>query len=328
VSLIEQAAKRLEELRRSGVELPDALVEPRPEERGRPSGHTPDVQAHVTPISERVAGPAAGAAAFGAPKRDESRPSGHARSSRILEIDLEHLAATGYVTPDEPHSPLANEFRVIKRPLLANAKGKGAAPVKDGNLIMVTSSVAGEGKSFTSVNLAISIAMELDSTVLLVDADVGAPSLAQKLKLPETKGLLDVLTDERVGVADALYRTNVEKLSFLGAGTRQKKATELLASDAMRRLVEELATRYPDRIIIFDSPPLLLATESRALASHVGQIVLVVEAEQTTAGTVKQALSMIETCPVVLTLLNKAMRPEGSSYYGYGGYGYGSRSGT
>jgi exopolysaccharide/PEP-CTERM locus tyrosine autokinase len=145
---------------------------------------------------------------------------------------------------------------------------------------MVTSALAGEGKSFTSVNLALSIAAELDNTVMLVDADVARPSVLRMLGLPQGPGLLDVL-EERVDLSDVLLKTSVEKLTLLPSGTPHPRATELLASDAMTHLLDDMAKRYPDRIIIFDSPPLLLTTESRVLASHMGQVVVVVHAERT-----------------------------------------------
>jgi receptor protein-tyrosine kinase len=295
VSLIEQAAKRLEELKRAGVE--DVAV-------------PADL-------------PARGGAAAVAPRR-EARPAEPARVSHTVRIDLARLAAEGYVTPEAPRTPLANEFRVLKRPLLANAQAKAGARAKNSNLVMVTSSLAEEGKSFTAVNLAMSMAMELDTTVLLVDADVANPSLMQMLGLAPARGLLDVLTNDGLDLRDVLLRTNVDKLAVLPAGTSHPRATELLASDAMTRLVEEMANRYPDRIIVFDSPPLLLTTESRVLATHMGQIVVVVEAERTTANALKTALSTIESCPIILTVLNKTRTPELGSYYGYG-YGYRSK---
>ena len=121
-----------------------------------------------------------------------------------------------------------------------------------------------------------------------------------------------------------MLRTNIERLSVLLAGTPHSRATELLASEAMVRLVDELASRYPDRILVFDAPPLLSSTESRVLAMHMGQIVLVVEANRTKQAAVTQALATIEDCPVVMTVLNKTERSDSRSYYGYyGGYGYG-----
>jgi receptor protein-tyrosine kinase len=188
---------------------------------------------------------------------------------------------------------------------------------------MVTSALAGEGKTFTAVSLAMSIAMELDNTVLLVDADVANPTLPSVLRFQPAKGLLDVLTDPVNQLSDVLLRTNVPKLSVLPAGTPHRRATELLASETMERLVTELAKRYADRILIFDAPPLLPTTESRVLANHMGQIVVVVEADKTSHGALKQALATIESCPIVTTVLNKATRSDVGSFYGYRGYGYG-----
>jgi exopolysaccharide/PEP-CTERM locus tyrosine autokinase len=187
---------------------------------------------------------------------------------------------------------------------------------------MVTSSLPGEGKSFTAINLAMSIAMELDRTVLLVDADVARPSLPGVLGLPEQKGLLDVLQDKSLKLGDVLLKTNVDKLTILTAGTRDTHATELLASEAMGRLLNEMARRYSDRVIIFDSPPLLVTTEARVLATRMGQIVFVVRAEETPQNAVKEALGAIEACPVKLMVLNQARNVENMAYgYEYG-YGY------
>ena len=240
--------------------------------------------------------------------------------SRRVNIDLARLASTGLVTPEAPHSPIANEFRVIKRPLLANAQGKSAATIRNGNLVMVTSALPGEGKSFSALNLAMSMAMEMDSTVLLIDADVANPTLLKLLGLPPAKGLMDVLINPDLSLSDVILRTNIDKLSVLPAGTPHPRATELLASDSMGDMVNEMAARYSDRVLIFDSPPLLPTTESRVLATHMGQIVLVVEAEATTHGTLKQALRHLEACPVVMTMLNKAPWSEVGQYYGYYGY--------
>ena len=277
MSLIEEAAKRLEELRRSGVEAPESA--------GRDAG---------------AAGPKPG----------------------IVMLDLARLAAAGYVTPDAPRSRIADEFRVLKRPLIANASGKSAAPIRNGNLIMVTSALPGEGKTFTAVNLAISMAIELDRTVLLVDADVARPSLPKLLGLPFTKGMLDALQDKSVDLDQVLLHTNIDKLTVLPGGGQTARATELLASNAMSRMLEEMARRYADRIIIFDTPPLLATTEARVLASQMGQIVLVVQAETSRQSEVKQALAAIEACPVKLLVLNM-VSSTAQGAYGYG-YGYGS----
>ena len=234
------------------------------------------------------------------------RRAGTLVAARRVDIDLERLRERGFVTPDAPKSQIADEFRVIKRPIIRNARAShGAAVAQPTNLVMVTSALPGEGKTFTALNLAISVAMELDSTVLLVDGDVAHPALPELLGVPASPGLLDLLTEGRVDVADALVKTNIEKLTILPAGSRHRRATELLASEQMASLLRELATRYPDRIIIFDSPPLLATTEARVLATHMGQVIIVVAANATTQRAVDQALATIENCEIVLMMLNK-----------------------
>jgi protein-tyrosine kinase len=297
VNIIEQAARRLEELRRSGVEVPG------PVRGGKGAGG-----GDALPGRSRTTSPQR-------PERTASPDPG----TPVVEIDLQRMAQMGYVTPDSPRTQIANEFRVIKRPLLSNVHGRSAAPVERANLIMVTSSVPGEGKTFVSINLAISLAMELDSTVLLVDADVSRPSVLQRLGLSPAPGLLDVLTDPSRTVGDMLLRTNIDKLSILPAGAPSGHATELLASDQMTHLIDELASRYSDRILVFDAPPLLPSTESRVLATHMGQVVVVVESERTSHQTVTSALTTLESCPVVLPLLNKSSRADVGNYYGYYG---------
>lgn len=296
MDIIEQAAKRLAELRRAGVAVPAATSEV------------------VTPVAvSTVAAPA-----------PEVTPPAAANLSRKIELDMAAIARRGILTPQSERSQLGDELRVIKRPLLRNVSGKGVAPVQNGNLIMITSAVPGEGKSFTAANLAMSIAMELDHTVLLVDADVARPTLPSLFDLPPSKGLLDVLLDKDIDLSQVMLRTNVDKLSILPSGTRHPQATELLASDAMARLLEDMANRYSDRIIIFDSPPLLVTTEARVLASHMGQVVLVVRAERTTHAEVRHALSFIESVPVKMLMLNQAADRSASGHgYGYG-YGYGA----
>jgi protein-tyrosine kinase len=248
-------------------------------------------------------------------------PTVSAPISPQVNIDLQKLAAAGLVMPDNPGSTVAEEFRIIKRPLLANARA--GSTIRNPNLIMVTSALPGEGKSFTSLNLAMSLAMELERTVLLVDADVARPSLPKMLGLPQQRGLLDVLENKSMQLSDVLLRTNVEKLNILMAGTSYPNATELLASQAMADLLDEMAQRYADRLIVFDSPPLLMTTESRVLATHMGQIVFVVQAEQSLQSAVKTALATIESCPVKLLVLNQARNLDPVTYgYGYG-YGYG-----
>lgn len=253
---------------------------------------------------------------FRAPDFDETAEG----ESQVQSINLARLHRMGVVAPDAEKSQIAEEFRIIKRPLIANAFGQGTARVKNGNLIMVTSSLPGEGKSFCAINLAISMAMEMDRTVLLVDADVAKPRVPEYLGIHADKGLLDVLQDKNLKLSDVLIKTDIAKLTVLPAGRTYKRATELLASAAMTRLVEDIGNRYPDRIILFDSPPLLATSESSVLATHMGQIVMVVEAEKTSQEAVREALSHIQSCEVVGMLLNKTTPTPGADYY-YGYYG-------
>jgi exopolysaccharide/PEP-CTERM locus tyrosine autokinase len=238
-------------------------------------------------------------------------------TTRTLRIDRDHLRRQSMITPDGERSPIAESFRRVKRQILANvANPKAGAPA---NLVMVTSALAGEGKTFCAINLAISIALEMDHTVLLVDADVAKPSVPQALGVEAEKGLMDVLRDRRIDLAEVLCKTDIDKLTILPAGTAHQHATELLASDAMRALLQEMADRHRDRIVIFDSPPLLVASEAGVLASQMGQIVVVVEAGKTSEAALKDALGRIESSNVAGLLLNKG---EGSRLgYGYGGYG-------
>lgn len=311
-SLIEQASRRLEQLRQAGASVPDL----------------PAPAAEPTPAVETAATVPAAPAVAAAEAAESAKPQRGAIVSRQVDLDLDALVSAGLVSPNAPRSQIADEYRVIKRPLIANAMGKGAEPIANGNLIMVTSALAGEGKSFTALNLAMSIATELDNTVMLVDADVARPSLLRMLGLPAGPGLLDLLVDPQVELSKVLLRTNIDKFSILPSGTPHVRATELLASDAMMELVKDIARRYSDRIVIFDSPPLLLTTESRVLATHMGQIVLVVQADKTLQRDVQGALATIEACPVKMMVLNQAgagLR-DGYGYgqgYGYG-YGYGS----
>ena len=317
MGIIEQATQRLEELRRSGIEVPQRTVPIAPT-RGSTVADLPARAASrfedlrrstATPRSR----PEEADVGRGKDRGDAPLLTAH------VEIDLARLDVMGYVTPQAPRSQIADEFRVIKRPIIQNAVGRAGGKIRSANLVMVTSALPAEGKTFTALNLAMSVAMEYDHTVLLVDGDVAHPGLPRLLGVPEAPGLLDLLTNDKLDVGDALVKTNVEKLSVLPAGTAHRRATELLASEQMAALLAEIATRYEDRIIIFDSPPLLATTEARVLATHMGQIVMVVAAESTSQNTLNQAMATIESCEIVLMMLNKASRTEAGTYGYYAG---------
>lgn len=253
----------------------------------------------------------------------ESRTIPGRTSPAKVDLDLERLERMGFITPESGRGQLTEEIRHIKRPLLLNAF-RGSEPREWSNIIMVTSAKPGEGKTFTSVNLAMSIAKERDKTVLLVDADVAKSSVSRVLGLtPKLPGLVDYLEDESLALADVLLKTNVPNLRVLPSGRSHIHSTELLASDAMHQLVSEMSQRYPDRIIILDSPPMLVTSEASVLAGLVGQIVVVVESEKTSRQEVNEALGRLDQSKMIGLVLNKARTMLTTGYYDYYGY-YGS----
>lgn len=292
MSIIEKAARRID-LERGQASVPaksDAGI---------------DV---LEPVAAAPSLPPPAAPALPLPEAEQPAPADSPalrHYARKVDLDLAKMRDMGLVTAAGGRTRLLEDFRIIKRPLLKRAFAEGQPKDKPGNLIMLTSSLPGEGKTYCAINLAMSIAMELDHTVLLVDADVARPSVLRTLGLPAQRGLMDLLVDDKLDVSDVLLRTNVDTLSVLAAGTSTPRATELLASSTMANLVHEIASRYPDRIVIFDSPPLLLTSEARALASHMGQIVVVVEAQKTTQHALGEALRQLEGYPNVNLIYNK-----------------------
>ena len=241
------------------------------------------------------------------------------------EIDLVQLQLAGFVSPNSERTRISEEFRIIKRPLLLNAFARGPDQIANGHLIMVTSARPGEGKTFTSLNLAMSIASERELYVLLIDADVHRGTLMSELGVTAEKGLVDMLHEDDLTLNDTLVHTNIPNLTVLPCGTRQIEATELLASQRMDTLMKDIAGRYKDRVVIIDTPPVLASSEASVLALHVGQIVMVVEAGETTRQTMEQTLPMISACQHIKFLLNKTTFNAGSDRFGmypaYGDYG-------
>lgn len=256
------------------------------------------------------------------PKAYKAAPTDKApgKASRVEILDLDALEEAGIVVPGRDTTVTAEEFRIVKRSLLLNAFGRGQAPVNRGNLILVTSAQPGEGKTFCAVNLALSIACERDLTVLLVDADFAKPDVLRRLGVRGGKGLVDVISEPDVDLGDCIIRTNIPNFSILPAGRHHNLTTELLASERMGEIVDELSQRYSDRVIIFDSPPLLASSAGAVLALHVGQLMFVVESDRTTDEDVREALALVNDCEHISLLLNKQQfRTPGrfGSYYGY-----------
>lgn len=235
----------------------------------------------------------------------------------IFRIDLNALRAAGMWPPQTEERVLAEQFRQIKRPLLANASGRGATRLAQGHLIMVASAVPGEGKTFTSVNLAMSMALERDVRVLLVDADIPKPHISRVLGLGGQAGLTDALRDTTLDVETLILPTDIPGLSLLPAGQPVEHVTELLASERMRQITQRISEYDPRRIVLWDSPPLLLTTESVALAQVVGQVVLVIHAGQTIHESVLDAVERLGGKPTSV-VLNQCVPSSGEPYRYYG----------
>lgn len=289
MNLIEQAVRRMEALG-SG-----AATEAPPDAAAR----RPDLLV-VDSGNKRVAPPVV---------HGENEPK------RGVVIDIASLQEAGVLVPLNGRGAASEEFRHIKRPIVK------AATAADGDdrqsLVVVTSALAGEGKTFFSLNLAMSLAAEVDTSVLLVDADVLRPSILQSLRVSADRGLLDLLTDDGLRLDDVVLSTNVPKLQILGAGSTRSMISELMASARMEALLTQLRSKR--RIVVFDGPPLLVTNEAKVLAASAGQVILVVDSESTPQKAVARALDVVHACPTVHVVLNRSQ--QSNSMYGYD-YGY------
>lgn len=238
----------------------------------------------------------------------------------IVPVYKRLRAANMLVSGGRLDSVFFDQYRRIKRPLVSNAFGKTAQLVDKGNLILITSSIPGEGKSHSSVNLALSIAHERDHTVLFVDCDVTRQGSSSLLGIEGKPGLVELLETDDLDVGDVILRTDIPKLCLISAGKQHEYVTELLASQRMVELVNELGSRYQDRVIIFDGPPILSTPQAQVLTGLVGQVVFVIEAGKTPQAVVEEALSMIPKEQATGLLLNKneGMSKQ-TSYYGHYG---------
>ena len=262
------------------------------------------------------------------PRLATLEPREHAYAGRRIIVDPAQLRANGLLALDAEERRLAEQYRAIKRPLLRNADPHLDPPLARGNVVMIASALAGEGKTFTCVNLCLSIARERDWTVVLVDADCSKPHLTRLFAAESEPGLIDLLRDPSLTFDALVMPTDVPGLSLLPAGTRDPRASELLASRRMDELCGALSAGDAARMVIFDSSPLLLTTEAVALSAHVGQIAVVVRANETRREAVVAALENLDEAKAISCILNRhadgGEHPEG---YGYYGYGYGSEDG-
>jgi protein-tyrosine kinase len=250
------------------------------------------------------------------------RPMERHDGPRVI-VDREKLREAGFIVPDGPVTGISEEFRIIKRQLLLAAKGSHKVePVPHGERILICSAHPDEGKTFCALNLALSIAAEKDNEVLLVDADFAKPSILSSLGLEGSKGLMDALADPQLPVENCIIHTDIPGLAILPAGDQTNADTEFLASSRTEQVLNRLTQNNPNRIVIFDSPPALSASPASVLAMHVGQVLMVVKADETTETALRDALSLMGGCDHIQLLLNGTkFSPTGrrfGSYYGYG----------
>jgi len=247
----------------------------------------------------------------------------HDVMGRSGTVDRAELRRAGFVLPDEAAGQIAEEFRIAKRHLLLAASGGGSAAVGDrARLILLASAQPDEGKTFCAVNLALSIAAEKDVQVLLIDGDFSKPEVLSMLGLEGGPGFLDALADPLLDPASCVIRTDIPNLLVMPAGRQSNEATELLASERTRDVLDRLLGANPQRVILFDSAPALATSQASVLALHAGQVLMIVRADQTSEPELKEALQLLSRAPSIQLLLNGVrFAPRGrrfGSYYGQG----------
>jgi protein-tyrosine kinase len=255
------------------------------------------------------------------PRPVQSRPTAPSRAG-IATVDRARLAEAGFIVPDEPVTSLAEEYRLIKRQLLSNISCRTSQPEEKRRSILICSAQSGEGKTFFAVNLALSLAGESAVEVLLVDGDFSKPDALSRLGIKGGPGLVDALSDPFADPEDFIIRTDVPGLSVLPSGAKANNVPELLASDRTREVLAKLAGNGR-RIILFDSPPALMASPATVLAGHVGQTLVVVRADRTTEADLRETVGLLSMCENVALVLNGAgIAVTGRNYGAYDGYGH------
>lgn len=298
MGIIERAVEVTESDRTAGRELSSQAPQ-------APSPPPPDLRANRIRDSENGI-----ATSFG---RDSKRP--------VVKLDHDRLRELGRLPPAEGARRTADEMRRIKWPLLSAIRGRDSASPVRNNVILVTSALPGEGKSFVSLNLALSLVRDRDLRVILVDGDVARPGLTPSLGLDGRLGLNDVLEDQNLDVSSVTYPTDVEGLFVVPAGKWHDQAPELFASARMPQIIEDLNRRAGNGVIILDSPPLLATNESQVVSRHVGQVLLVVRADGTAQRAVRDAIALIDEETPISAVLNGVTSSVLGSYYGESYYG-------
>lgn len=308
MSLVERALKKIQESR---TQVSDASAAAGP---------------HTLPLQPSANGAVPYPQSTAAPRVSAMPKLEPASRPRLVHIDRDALRQVELLPPPSQERQLAGEYRHIKRPLIANALGRGVPKVPNGHRIMVASAMPGDGKTFTSINLALSLALEKDLSVVLVDADVAKVHLSRTFGVHNERGLMDLLRDEHLDVDSVIMPTDVPGLSLLPAGKTSETAPELLASARMEVIANQISARDPRRIVLFDSAPLLITSEAMALAGLVGQIVMVVRAGVTPQSAVLDAIDLLGEGKNIGLVLNQTDEQARSGYY-YQYYGQGDDEG-
>ncbi|MBA4305305.1 MAG: capsular biosynthesis protein [Sphingopyxis sp.] len=319
-SLLERASEMYDfgaALRGGSAPIPvPPAVEPEQPKAGQPEAAQP-IPAAPAPALAPAPAPTPAAAAI----RSAMAPAPVSRTQ--VTISRERLAAHNFIVPDGPVTGLSEEFRIVKRQLLLAARGgKGFDPLPHGERILICSANPDEGKTYSAINLALSMASEKDNRVLLVDADFAKPSILSTLGIEKHRGFMDALADPDCDVESLVLQTDIDGLSILPAGSQTNQDTEYLAASRTAEIIDQLTRNDPARIIIFDSPPALAASPASVLALHVGQTLMVVHADVTTESALRDALSLLSGCENIQLLLNRTkFSPTGRKFGNYYGYG-------
>lgn len=298
-SLLERAA----ELYGFGLAPPPPVAAPQPVCAADPVPVPEPVRTRTEPAPKRAAPP--------------PLPTGP-----VHPIDRRRLRQAALIEPEAPVGALAEEFRIVKRQLLLNVRAMTGAAEAKRRTILLCSAQPGEGKSFCALNLALSLSGESNTEVLLVDGDFAKPDLLKTLGLEAEAGFVDALAEPRLDPEALVLRTDLPGLSVLSAGRQVSNVTELLAGERAGAVLDRLAEARPNRIILFDSPPALMASPATVLAGYAGQLVMVVRADRTSETDLREALELLSGCERVSLLLNGAGFAAGGrrfgAYYGYG----------
>ncbi len=301
-----------------------------------PEPAKPAHRAKAAPVAEPAAEPLAEllppvtAPAVDVPVRTPSASRDIARAAPAVvptrqgRIDTQKLAAAGMIVPGQPVTGIAEEYRIVKRELIRGIIGAPNRPiVPRGHRVLMASANPGEGKTFSAVNLALSLAAEADYDVLLIDGDMAKPSVIKALGLEDGPGLMDALADPHLPLGDCIIQTDLPGLKVMPAGKSTVHDTELLASSRTEVVLAQLEAGAPGRILVIDSPPILAASPAAVLAGHVGQLIMVVRADETLEASLRDAVSLVSACPHIQLLLNGVKFSPGGrrfgTYYGQGG---------